>query len=124
MLSPPAAVTPLTDYQAEFLNEFANIKNEIELELVLREMFVADAEYLSHRLPVLGPIPIPPLVQGLLSRMRKEPKADERLVILRLCEQLELLDKTYDMVKGCERNVEVLRLQGMKLQTVYMMKLV
>jgi hypothetical protein len=114
----------LTDDQVCFLAEFSQIKDEIEVEIALREMFISEVRELSHDLPPLGVEHNLTLIYVLVDQARQDITSDERAIIHELCDQLVVLTKRQNMVADCETRIRQLRNEAMKLQALYVAKLV
>ena len=114
----------LTDDQVCFLAGFGQIKDEIEVEIALRAMFISEVQELSHDLPPLGIEHNLTLIYVLMDKAQKDVSSDERAIIHDLCDQLVVLTKRQNMVADCEKRIKNLRNEAIKLQALYVEKLV
>jgi hypothetical protein len=114
----------LTDDQISFLADFSQIKDELEVEIALREMFISEVRKLSHELPPLGIEHNLVLIYVLVDKARQDMPTDERAIIHELCDMLIVLTKHQNMVADSERRIRMLRNEAIRLQSLYVAKLV
>jgi hypothetical protein len=114
----------LTDDQISFLADFSQIKDELEVEIALREIFISEVRELSHELPPLGVEHNLVLIYVLVDKARKDMPDDEREVIHELCDMLIVLTRHQNMVADSNRRIRMLRNEAIKLQSLYVAKLV
>jgi hypothetical protein len=114
----------LTNEQISFLADFSQIKDELEVEIALREIFISEVRELSHELPPLGVEHNLVLIYVLVDKARKDMPDDEREVIHELCDMLIVLTRHQNMVADSNRRIRMLRNEAIKLQALYVAKLV